>query len=101
MYYAVLVFTVQYVSALHLAVSLQVPDFIALDSSGKPQACLQVCQEISSATTLVREIEPLLAAAKYFGSSDNYVITLNQEKEYSEGKTRVCVVPAFKWLLAN
>jgi predicted AAA+ superfamily ATPase len=76
-------------------------DFIPLDSSGKPHSCIQVCQDISSKETLERELEPLFVTAKYFGTSENYIITLNQEKEFSDGKVKVRAIPAFKWLLAN
>lgn len=30
-----------------------------------------------------------------------YFITLNQEKEFSDGRVKVHAVPAFKWLLAK
>jgi uncharacterized protein len=74
-------------------------DFLVADSSGKPVIAMQACLDISSAATLERETEPLVATARYFGTKKNYIITLDQERSIKVGGLTIHVVPAWKWLL--
>lgn len=73
-------------------------DFIALDNRGRPTLAAQVCMDISHRETLKREIEPLIATAKYLGTKENLLITFNQEKAFREGGVSVTAVPAWRWL---
>lgn len=73
-------------------------DFIALSDRGRPELAVQVCMDISHKDTLKREIEPLVAVAKYFGIKENLLITFDQEKKIREGGIVVNAVPAWKWM---
>lgn len=74
-------------------------DFLVSDDHGKPTMAIQVSMDISLHDTLRRELEPLVAAARYFGTTNNLIITLNQEQSIRQGGTTVKAVPACKWLL--
>lgn len=73
-------------------------DFIALDNRGRPQISLQVCLDLSDRETLRREMEPLVAAARHFGTKENLIITLNQEKAFREEGVAISALPAWRWL---
>ena len=73
-------------------------DFVALDNKGRLELLAQVCMDISHKDTLKREMEPLVATAKYFKSKENLLITFNQEKSFEEDGIVVNAVPAWKWL---
>jgi predicted AAA+ superfamily ATPase len=74
-------------------------DFLAADEHGKPAVAVQVCWDMSLPDTQRRELEPLVATAKYFRTSENLVITLGQEKQFNEGGITVNAIPARQWLL--
>lgn len=76
-------------------------DFIALNTNGRPELSVQACVGIDREETLERELEPLVAAAKYLGTRSNVIVTLNQEKSYRREGVSVKVVPAWKWLLTG
>ena len=74
-------------------------DFIAVDSSGRPALAVQVCLDSTRDETLKREIEPLVAASRYFGIKKSVIITLNNETALTVEGVKVLVVPVWKWLL--
>ena len=76
-------------------------DFIASDSRGKPVLAVQVCMDLSQKNTLDRELEPLIATAKYFNIKENLIITLNEEKKFQKDQVTVNAIPAWKWFLKN
>jgi hypothetical protein len=76
-------------------------DFIATDNRGKPAIALQVCMDISQKDTLERGLTPLIAAAKYFRTKENLLITLNQEKTFHEDGVSISAVPAWKWMCGS
>ena len=76
-------------------------DFIALDNNGRPRLAAQVCLGLDREETLEREIEPLVTAAKYLGTSSNVILTLDQEKSFRKEGVSVSVIPAWKWLLTE
>ena len=53
----------------------------------------QVCQGISAPDTLRRELEPLVAAAKYFGTKENLIVTMNHEERMEQEGVTVHAVP--------
>jgi predicted AAA+ superfamily ATPase len=55
-------------------------DFLVSDGHGKPALLVQVSMDISHPDMLRREIEPLLAAARYFGTKANLIITMGREQ---------------------
>lgn len=73
-------------------------DFVALDNRGAPVIAAQACIDITDSDTLRREIEPLIATAKYFKTKENLIITLNQEKVFREDEITISALPAWKWL---
>lgn len=79
--------------------SRQEVDFIALDNRGGVMLAAQVCMDISDKDTLKREIAPLIATAKYFGTRENCLITISQEKIFREEGVTVRAIPAWKWLM--
>jgi hypothetical protein len=74
-------------------------DFIATDHKGTQQKLVQVCLDISNQATLERELKPLVETARYFKTSENLIITMDQEEKIETEKVTVRVVPAWKWLL--
>jgi len=74
-------------------------DFIAIDNNGKPAAAIQVCMDLRDPETLRRELEPLVAAADYFHIKNNFIITVNEERQFRQQGVTVRAVPAWKWLL--
>lgn len=55
--------------------------------------------DISHPDTLRRELEPLLATARYFGTTENLIITMGQEQRIEQEGVTVRAIPAWKWLL--
>jgi predicted AAA+ superfamily ATPase len=74
-------------------------DFVVLDNKGKTVLAAQVCLDISRSDTLERELEPLIATAKYFKIKENIIVTVNQERSLKKDGVSIKVVPAWKWLL--
>ena len=44
-------------------------------------------------------LTPLIKAAKYFNCKNNFVITYNQENQFSEQSIEINLIPAYKFLL--
>ncbi len=76
-------------------------DFVVVDSNGIPAMAVQVCQDISRQETLQRELAGLITTAKYFKIKENFIITCNQEREFSQDGVDVKAIPAWKWMLAG
>lgn len=74
-------------------------DFLVVGNNGKPYALIQVCMDLSDKHTLQRELDPLIASAKYFGTKYNFIITLNEEKCFQEQNIRINAMPAWKFLI--
>ena len=74
-------------------------DFIATDNTGRPSSAIQVSMDISQPDTLKRELEPLVATAKYFNIKDNFILTYNKDFEFNEHGIKVKVMPVWKWML--
>ncbi len=74
-------------------------DFIAVGTDDKPDMAVQVCQDIGDVHTLRREVEPLVAAARWFKTKRNFIVTLNQERRLEENGVTVHALPAWKWFL--
>jgi predicted AAA+ superfamily ATPase len=74
-------------------------DFVVSGNDGRPEMLVQVCQDIGHGDTLRRELEPLVAAAQYFGTRNNFIVTMSQETQIKESGIAVQVIPAWKWLL--
>jgi len=53
----------------------------------------------NSSTSFVdfEELDPLISTARYFGTSHNLIITLNQEKHIEKDGIKVQAIPAWKW----
>jgi hypothetical protein len=73
-------------------------DFLASDSKGKPVLAVQVCMDLSLPDTMKREIEPLIATAKFFGIRESLILTLGKERQIKEEGVTVNVIPVWKWL---
>jgi hypothetical protein len=54
--------------------------------------------DISMPDTLRRELEPLIATARYFNIKENLIITLQQEKRFQQDGVTVHAIPASRWL---
>jgi predicted AAA+ superfamily ATPase len=74
-------------------------DFLVSDEHGKPVLAVQVSMEIGHPDTLRREVEPLVSTARYFGTKQNLIITLNHERRIEEDGVTVHALPAWQWLL--
>jgi predicted AAA+ superfamily ATPase len=76
-------------------------DFLVSDHHGKPMTAIQVSMDISLPDTLRRELDPLFSTARYFGTTHNLIITLNQEQRVEKDGITVQAIPAWKWLLES
>lgn len=76
-------------------------DFLVSDERGKPISAIQVSMEISHPDTLRRELKPLVATARYFGTQENLIITVNQERRFDEDGVVVHALPAWQWMLQD
>jgi hypothetical protein len=47
------------------------------------------------------ELEPLLSTARYFGTQQNLIITVNQEQRFDKDGGAVHAFPAWQWLLED
>jgi uncharacterized protein len=74
-------------------------DFIAVDTGGRPAMAVQVCMDLTREEVVQRELEPLLATARYFGIEENWIVTYDQEEDFSRDGIVIRAVPAWKWLL--
>jgi predicted AAA+ superfamily ATPase len=74
-------------------------DFIAVDSKGHPALAVQVCMDISHEETIKREMEAIIATAKYFKIKENLILTYNQEKDFQAEGITVRARPVWRWLL--
>ncbi len=77
----------------------KIEDFIAVDSNGYPAVAVQVCMDLSQPDTIKRELEPIIATARYFQIKENYIVTYNQEQDFHEEGISVKAIPAWKWML--
>jgi predicted AAA+ superfamily ATPase len=66
---------------------------------GKPVMAIQVCMSMAHQATLKRECEPLIATAKYFGTKDNLIVTLDEEQRIARDGITIHALPAWKWCL--
>ncbi|MEI7901712.1 MAG: ATP-binding protein [bacterium] len=74
-------------------------DFLADDSQGQPALAAQVSLDISDPDTLVREVTPLLAVARYHHTPETLIITYADERVIRQDGVTIRVVPAWRWLL--
>jgi hypothetical protein len=74
-------------------------DFIVKDTAGRPAMAVQVCLDITGDETRNRELEPLIAASRYFGIKNSFIVTLNNEADFNSEGVKVKAIPAWKWLL--
>ena len=73
-------------------------DFLADDAQGHPVLAAQVSIDISDPDTLARELAPLLAVARYYGTRETLIITYADERVIKRDGVTVRVVPAWRWL---
>ncbi len=72
-------------------------DFIVRTGSRITQ-CIQVSVSLADESTRKREVDGLASAAKTYGTTDNTIITLEDDRISMEDKG-IRVVPAWQWLL--
>jgi predicted AAA+ superfamily ATPase len=76
-------------------------DFLVSDNRGVPLMAIQVSMDISLPDTLRRELDPLVATARYFGTRHNLIVTVGQPQRIEREGVTVHVVPAWEWLLSD
>ncbi|MFA5203541.1 MAG: ATP-binding protein [Lentisphaeria bacterium] len=76
-------------------------DFLVSDAQGKPVLAIQVSQDISLPDTLRREVEPLIATARHFGTKENLILTMSQEQRLESEGVTVQALPAWRWLMST
>lgn len=74
-------------------------DFIISEKNNAPIMLIQVCMNINDIDTYKREISPLIKTAKHFNIKDNFIITMDQEKDIIESGVSIKAIPIWKWLL--
>ena len=58
-------------------------------------------QDISLPDTLRREVEPLIATARHFGTKENLILTMSQEQRLESEGVTVQALPAWRWLMST
>ena len=76
-------------------------DFLVSDGRGRAIMAVQVCQDIGHPDTLRRELEPLSAAARYFGVKEALIVTLSEERRIEDDGLTTHALPAWKWLASE
>jgi predicted AAA+ superfamily ATPase len=76
-------------------------DFLVSDGRGRAIMAVQVCQDIGHPDTLRRELEPLSAAARYFGVKEALIVTLSEERRIEDDGLTIHALPAWKWLASE
>jgi hypothetical protein len=74
-------------------------DFIVSDNRARPVMAIQVSMDITLPDTLRRELDPLVATARYFGIKENIIVTMGREQRFEHAGIVVHAIPAWKWLL--
>jgi predicted AAA+ superfamily ATPase len=64
----------------------------------KPVELIQVAASLRNAATYKREVTALLKSMDKHGLQKATIVTLEEEKVIRDGKRRIRVVPAVKWL---
>ena len=76
-------------------------DSIAVDSKGHPTPAVQVCMDINHEETIKRELDAIIATAKYFKIKESLILTYNQEKDFQAEGITVRAKPVWRWLLED
>jgi predicted AAA+ superfamily ATPase len=75
-------------------------DFVAfLESSQKPDLCVQVCESLGDPKTRDRELRGLVSAMNDLGIAKGLVVTLSEEETIHQKGLEIMVIPAWKWSL--
>lgn len=75
-------------------------DFVMGDALvGEPLRLVQVCVSLSDEATRKRELRALDAAMASFGCREAWIVTMDEQQDFTTGSGEVHVVPAWKWLL--
>jgi predicted AAA+ superfamily ATPase len=74
-------------------------DFVCFNEKGKP-SLYQISLNISDEDTRYREIKSLLSACENYKLKEGYILTLDEEDEIKEGKIKINVMPAYKFILS-
>ncbi len=75
-------------------------DFVLFDRD-KPSYCIQASFNISTSTTLQREIKGLTEAMDYFGIADGVVLTAEVEQQMKVNNKWIHIMPAYKTMIDN
>jgi len=75
-------------------------DFIVFDRD-QPILALQVSYSIRESDTRKRELKGLLEAMDYFQLTKGYIITMDQEEQFTHGEKDIEVLAAYKWMLGK
>ena len=73
-------------------------DFVLPGKGGMP-LLVQVCESMAAVSTRERELAALAEAMKETGAGTGIVVTRDEEAEIEDGKGRVRVLPAWRFLL--
>jgi predicted AAA+ superfamily ATPase len=76
-------------------------DFLAVNSNGSIEFAIQACYDISDPVTRQREVEPLIATAKYLGIRECLILTNNLQEILEIDGVTISIQPAWRWLLMN
>ncbi len=74
-------------------------DFITTDAHGRPEEAIQVCWSLDDERTVNRETQALASTARYFGTRENLILTLTEERVLDVDGISIHVMPAWKWML--
>lgn len=73
-------------------------DFLVAER-GKPKQLIQVAASIEDNKVKERELTPLIAAAEKFKIEDCFILTADQNAEFSAGRFKIKIRPIWLWLL--
>lgn len=70
-------------------------------NSGKEKGLINVSFDINNKKTKERELQGLLEAMDYTGIKKSLLVTKNMEDNITFGKSKISIVPLYKWLLSD
>ncbi|PPA78897.1 MAG: hypothetical protein C00003105_01075 [ANME-2 cluster archaeon HR1] len=80
--------------------SIQLNNFIVLDSRKRIKFVIQVCFELSEHNRK-REVDGLVSAMNDFDLNMGMILTYDQEEKIEIGSKTIIVKPVWKWLLES
>jgi predicted AAA+ superfamily ATPase len=75
-------------------------DFVLQSTDDQTLLPIQVCYDLTDASTHKREVAGLIAACKFCKTSKGIILTMDEEAQLQENGINIDIIPVWKYLLA-